>query len=172
VQSGSSSSILRLPISVLRSIYAEVVHPRSQIFLALSCKTFASVAVLDGLHEPPSRTYLSKYGVVVSRRYDYSALIRKLRVIMPDHLHLCHSCWKYLPKQRVWKDSEGRNITTLKKVDWLWAVKEWIRGGKICPSCQIPEDWEDNEGWLQCLGEGVVRPKGGVRVVMVARSQS
>lgn len=80
---------------------------------------------------------------------------------MPENLQLCHFCWKFLPRQRIWKDRQGREISSLRKVDWNWAVKDWIQGGKICPTCQIPENYNDSSGWLQCW------PDGFVRIVMV-----
>lgn len=47
----------------------------------------------------------------------------------------------------------------LKRVDWMWAVAQWRKGGKICPRCQIlgaGEGVEEGE-WVQAWPEGYGR---------------
>ena len=56
---------------------------------------------------------------------------------------------------------DGVPVTKLKHVDWMWAVKDWMMGGAMCPRCRIEEYYEpDSAGWLQC------RPEGFAKVTM------
>jgi hypothetical protein len=64
-----------------------------------------------------------------------------------QQLKLCRSCWKYLPKQRIWRiRDDKKQLRELKRVDWAWAVMLWAKGGgKVCPTCQVPEGYRDGE---------------------------
>jgi len=146
----STAPILKLSSETLTRIYESVGHPRSQIALALSCKTFAGIARGTNLRPGLVKSFLTY------RQYVRRDMLRDLRrwQWIPSSLQLCRMCWKYLPRQRVWKDKRGRKISSLKKVDWVWAVKDWLDGGHICPSCRIPEGYDDSTGWLQCCLDG------------------
>lgn len=95
------------------------------------------------------------------QRYGKEHLLADLRNwgFIPKQLKLCRSCWKFLPRYRIWKTKEGRELKTLKHVDWMWAVMRWAKEGKVCPTCQIPEAYDDSvQGqFLQRWGEGLVR---------------
>ena len=149
------ASILRLPTNILLLIYTKIRSPATQIFFALSCRALARIAKLADLNRDNVRGF-NKY-----RPYGLLDFMRALHVWVDPSLQLCHSCLKYLPVQRKWKDRQGRDITTLRRVDWLWAVKCWISGGRNCPTCQIPQDYDESREWVQC------RPESFVRVVMV-----
>lgn len=45
-------------------------------------------------------------------------------------------------------------LRALKRVDWNWAVMLWMRGARLCPTCQIPNDF-DHETQLELLPKGV-----------------
>lgn len=94
------------------------------------------------------------------QRYGKEQLAGDLRRwgFIPKQLKLCRSCWSFLPRRRIWKTREGRELKALKHVDWSWAVMRWTNGGKICPTCQIPAGYDDSvKGqFLQRWGEGLV----------------
>lgn len=58
------------------------------------------------------------------------------------------------------KGGEEVEVSKLKRVDWVWAVKDWMQGGRVCPPCRIGEYFQEEregEGWLQCRSEGFAK---------------
>lgn len=150
--------LLSLPSEILVRIFSGITHPRDQISFMLSCKPLASVtrsAPLNTAHI--NFQFFKRRG---SRSYDHRDLILDLHKhsfgFIPSTLQLCHTCERYLPKHRVWRDGYGIPIRDLEYVDWIWAVAQWTRGGKICPTCQIGEV-EEGKDWVQSWGEGFVQ---------------
>lgn len=154
--------ITSLPLKPLALIHGALAHPRDQVAFAITCRRFAGAA-------RSKHATLLKPGTILRRnrnstytqQYGQEHLLGDLRSwgFIPKHLKLCRSCWRFLPRRRIWLTREGRPLKTLRHVDWTWAVMRWANEGKVCPTCQIPEGYDDSvKGqFLQRVGEGLVR---------------
>lgn len=164
----SKSPVTTLSASILVRIYNTLSHPRDQIAFALTCASFAATANDHSATDiKPGNVLTPQRGTTTTsthpyRKEDLLADLCRWGFIRPTKrggLKLCRSCWTYLPRQRLWQTREGRPLKSLKRVDWAWAVMLWANGGgKVCPTCQIPEGYDDAaEGmFLQKEGNGRV----------------
>lgn len=143
-----------------------MAHPRDQIAFTITCRRFAAAARSEhaAAIKPGTIQLLRRRGsstTVITQQYGQEHLLGDLRGwgFIPKHLKLCRSCWRFLPRRRIWVTREGRPLKTLRHVDWTWAVMRWANEGKVCPTCQIPEGYDDSvKGqFLQRVGEGLVR---------------
>jgi hypothetical protein len=109
----------------------------------------------------PSKTNKNKACI---RAYDTTDLRAELKCW--ENLRRCKGCEERLPRRKIWmikgRDLKEVEIRGLKRVDWTWAVKDWMDGGRLCPRCRIGEYWPgekdgEREGWLQCRSEGWAR---------------
>lgn len=150
------SSLLKLSPEVLLLIFGGVAHPRDQVAFMLSCKGLAATTRSIKLNTIQAKARSA--GNYLSRLYDHRDLIEDLyrHAFIPKFLQLCIRCEKYLPVQRIWRDVYGIPIRDLEYVDWISAVVQWTKGGKVCPTCQIGHVVE-GEDWLQGWGEGFVQ---------------
>lgn len=161
----SSALVSTITASLQASIYNELDHPRDQIAFALTCKCFGAVATSPAANPllPGTITATRKTIEPYRKEHLLADLVSwgfiKLMPKRNRNLKLCRSCWKYLPRQRIWRTKDGRRkLNSLKRVDWAWAVMMWAQGGgKVCPTCQIPEGYDDEvEGrFLQREGVGL-----------------
>jgi len=154
--------IFKLPNELLLKIYNDIPHPAGQVAFSLSCKFLFKIAATSRL---PIRSFqIPIFDHTMPYVHRHLMLDMQRWAWVPTDLRLCRYCWKFLPKQRTWKTADGIVISKLKMVDWVWAVKEWVQGGKVCPTCQIPDKVERSKSWVQCW------PEGFARVVMVEQS--
>lgn len=153
------SPLLALPEAILTKIYNDIPHPLDQIAFTLTCKQTAHITS----NIPLNQIYINvrSGGKTQTVLYAHRHLVLAMAkwAFIPSHTQFCKICEKFLPKQRVWTDGNGRGIRMLERVDWMWAVARWRRGGKICPSCQILGVGEGVEGgdWVQTWPEGYGR---------------
>lgn len=147
--------ILQLSAKLLRLIYRNIRHPADQVRFALCCKTIAKIAKTTKLN---TFIVLSLKESVI-RAYNIDDLKQELQCW--KSLRKCKGCQDMLPKRRIWTTEEGVELAKLKNVDWIWAVKDWMGGGQLCPPCRISEHYDGTaSGWLQC------RPEGFAKVTM------
>ncbi|KAK5312669.1 hypothetical protein LTR70_008039 [Exophiala xenobiotica] len=147
------SRLLSLPPKIVKQIFKKIRHPRDQVAFMLTCKKAAKLTANIRL---TTVTTIVTYGTYHERRpYTHLHLLGALRKwsYIPNHLQLCRSCEKYLPRDRVWIARNGKTIKELEHVDWLWTIGRWTRGGKTCPTCEIG-DFEEGKEWLQASPEG------------------
>jgi hypothetical protein len=165
------------------TIYNSLTHPRDQIALTLTCRTIArsvtgdkSLTLASGTTHVHHNTKTYVYGK------EHLLYDLKKWGLIPGGLQLCSTCWRYLPRDRIWKTRDGkRELRQLQMVDWTWAimmwkeevkhVKDWTR---TCPTCAIPDEWWDADEadsggvggarFCQAWGEGVAE-----RVMVVQR---
>jgi hypothetical protein len=130
----------------------------------LSCRRVASIV---GQYKPAL-----KPGIIRTRdrfrvrgpprHYGKENLLLDLRRwnFIPKELSLCKSCWRYLPRNRIWTTRSGLPLKALKRVDWSWMVMLWQQGGKYCPTCQLPEEFDEgvtsSGTFVQNWSEGMV----------------
>lgn len=150
-----------LPDEALIIIFESVKRPLDQIAFLLTCKKTASLFSNVPLNRISKavRRWRGRVLVDYQHRHLVADMARWRGTFISSNLKLCHSCWRWLPENRVWKDPKtNRDITTLKHVDWLWMIARWkSAGGKICPSCQIPQKFVEGEEFLQPWPEGFGR---------------
>lgn len=147
------SRLLSLPPKTVKRIFKKIRHPRDQVAFMLTCKKAAKTTANIRLN---TATTIVMNGTCQKRRpYAHLHLLGALRKwsYIPNHLQLCRNCEKYLPRDRIWIARNGKPITELEHVDWLWTVGRWTRGGKTCPTCEIG-DFEEGKEWLQASPEG------------------
>jgi hypothetical protein len=160
----SSSAVGKVSANLLTTIYNTLQHPRDQIAFALTCHGFATIATSSYARPLQAGISTTHRNTIVS--YTKEHLVADLvtwAFITPKSKHaplkLCRSCWKYLPRNRIWRTRDSRReLRSLKRVDWAWAVMLWAKGGgKICPTCQIPVGYDDEvKGqFLQRAGVGL-----------------
>ena len=160
--STSERRLDQLPEPILLHIYSHLAHPRHQIAFTLACRRFTAVAVASPIslryahvrHNGKPSWYGKEHALIDLKAWSW----------IPEGLKLCKLCLKYLPRNRIWKLNDGREIRSLKTVDWMWTVGQWMNGGSSCPTCQVgnAHDWteefeEGRETWTQCWGEGFVQ---------------
>jgi hypothetical protein len=154
-----------LPPEILDKIYSVIPHPQAQIAFSLCCRTFASVAASSFTPLKDGKTIL-RSGVHAYDKEHLLADLLRWNFIHPKlDLRLCTSCWKYLPRNRVWYTREGSRLTTLKRVDWSFAIMQWMNDSKCktCPTCQIPEGYDDEvkgrflQDWDSGFAQGTLR---------------
>ncbi|KPI45818.1 uncharacterized protein AB675_424 [Cyphellophora attinorum] len=176
-QGGLPSSIERVfKAGFAAYIYNSIAHPRDQIALTLTCRAIARAIATDkSLTLASGTTHVHNN----TRQYVYGKehLLYDLKKwhLIPGGLQLCSACWKYLPRDRIWKTKDGkRQLRELRMVDWTWAIMMWkeeVRHVKnwtrTCPTCAIPDEWwasdngedhgeDDGEArFCQAWGEGV-----------------
>ena len=158
----TSAPISKTPSSLLTSIYNEIEHPRDQIAFALACHCFGAIATSSAATPlKPGTVTTTRKTIEPYRKEHLLADLVSWGFIKAkskrNPVKLCRSCWKYLPRQRIWKTKDGRRkLTSLKRVDWAWAVMLWAQGGgKVCPTCQIPEGYDDEVTGQFLQREGV-----------------
>lgn len=153
VSSKQSLSMIQLPSDILLAIYKVINHPRDQIAFALSSKKLAAISVHTNFNTRRSKSWDRKH---LYMRKDLMLDLRRWNWI-PPHLKLCKSCLKYLPTRRIWRDREGQELCSLKLVDWPWMIHDWMRDGKKCPTCQMPDDFDEDKQYVQCEPRGFAR---------------
>jgi len=141
--------IFKLSSEVLTYLYERLHRPADLVKFALSCKQFTSIAKNAKLKQT---IIISPTKIPRVRWYSSKDLLQDLKGWAPRK-H-CRTCQKGLPRQRIWRMKDGTEITKLKRVDWLWAVKDWLGEGRMCPPCRISEHYEGLGGWLQSRAEG------------------
>ncbi|KAK5949183.1 hypothetical protein OHC33_009724 [Knufia fluminis] len=148
--------LLRLPPKLVKRIFKKIKHPRDQVAFMLSCKKTAKLTSKIKLRSAIITT--TRVGQKTRKLYTHRQLVEALKrwKWIPGGLQFCHACEKYLPRNRLWIARNGKPITKLRHVDWMWAVGQWTRGGKLCPTCQI-RDVEEGKDWLQAWPEGGAR---------------
>lgn len=147
-----SAHLLQLPDELVVNVFRRIQHPHDQVALMLSCKHLANVASNVELN-----TMIVQGVNYMKLRFDHRHLLKALKRWnwIPDNLLLCRECEMYLPRERIWKDRQGKEISRLMLVDWMGAFAFWKKGGGICPPCQIPDDFVEGEEWLQAWPEGL-----------------
>ncbi|KAK6369214.1 hypothetical protein LTR64_007377 [Lithohypha guttulata] len=157
----TGTPMLELPAEILLLTFKSIEHPYDQIAFMLSCKHLAKIGTDVKLNkqmfdEQPD------FGKRRFRAYSHSMLVRKMYKwgFISKDLQFCQGCVKYLPKNRIWRDSYGIPLKDMEYVDWMWAINRWIRGGAFCPTCQVGHVVEGRD-WLQSQAEGL---EGGVLV--------
>jgi hypothetical protein len=146
--------LLHLPLSVMRQIYRTIRRPADQVKFALTCKTIARLAQTTPLNTTLLLLSPSKKKPSIRA---YNTVDLRLELQCWESLRKCKCCKETLPKRRIWmtKEENGVEIRKLKNVDWLWAVKDWMMEGAMCPPCRIAEYYDGSVGgWLQCRSEG------------------
>lgn len=145
--------LLRLPPRLIKVVFKNIKHPRDQVAFMLSCKKAAKIT--SGIKLRSANMTFWRRGKKKTIPYAHRHLVHALKMWkwIPEGLQFCHECEKYLPLSRIWAARNGKLITQLQNVDWMWAVGRWTRGGKSCPPCQIG-DFEEGKEWLQAWPEG------------------